>query len=94
MNKDLESISKWVHQWTMLFSPDSSKQATEVYFLWKYGPIYDLPLTFNKNAAQMCAVQKHLNQFLDNELDFNYHADNKIKTCNKIIGIIEQLTHF
>ena len=56
MNKDLESISKWVHQWTMLFSPDSSKQATEVYFLWKYGPIYDLPLTFNKNAAQMCAV--------------------------------------
>ena len=32
MNKDLESISKWVHQWTMLFSPDSSKQATEVYF--------------------------------------------------------------
>ena len=51
MNEDLESISKWAHQWKMLFNPDPSKHATEVYFSWKHGPIPDLPLTFNENTV-------------------------------------------
>ena len=33
MDKDLESVCKWTHQQKMLFNPDPSKQATEVYFL-------------------------------------------------------------
>ena len=45
MNKDLESITKRVCKRIMLFNPDRSMQALEVFFLQKHGPITDLPLT-------------------------------------------------
>ena len=44
LNKDLGNISKWTHQWKILFNPNSSKQATEAYFSRKHGPIPDLSL--------------------------------------------------
>ena len=32
LNHDLKIISKWAHQWKMVFNPDPTKQATEVLF--------------------------------------------------------------
>ena len=32
LNKDLETISKWAHQWKMQFNPDKNKQAVQVIF--------------------------------------------------------------
>ena len=37
LNKDLETIIKWVFQWKMLFNPDPVKQAIEVCFSHKTG---------------------------------------------------------
>ena len=79
MNKDLERISKWDHQWKMLFNPDLSEQATEEYFSRNHKLVNNLSLMFNKNAAQMRAVQKHLGLCLDSKL----HRD-------KIIGIMKR----
>ena len=90
INKDLENISRWAHEWKMLINPDPSKQETEVYFSRKHEPIPDLPLTFNKSTVQMCAVQKHLGLFLDIKLNFNYHFDNKINKCNKMIWMMKR----
>ena len=41
--------------------------------------------------VQQCLSQKHLELFLDNKLDFNKHLDEKIKKCNKIIGMMKKL---
>ena len=32
LNKDLQKITEWVHQWKMSFNPDLNKQAQEVIF--------------------------------------------------------------
>ena len=34
--------------------------------------------------------QKHLGIVLDSKLNFNAHVDQKIKKCNRIIGLIRQ----
>ena len=32
LDKDLEAVSKWTHQWKMQFNPDKNKQAVQVIF--------------------------------------------------------------
>ena len=32
LNRDLERITEWAHQWKMVFNPDITKQAVEVIF--------------------------------------------------------------
>ena len=57
----------------MLFNPDSTKQATEVYFCSQEN------LTFNNNKIQSAPAQKHLGIILDFKLDFNQHIDDQKK---------------
>ena len=33
LEKDLQTVTKWAHQWKMVFNPDLNKQAVEVIFL-------------------------------------------------------------
>ena len=35
LNEDLSKISQWGYKWKMLFNPDASKEAQEVFFLCK-----------------------------------------------------------
>ena len=76
----------------MQFNPDPNRQANEVIFSRKSKVHSDLPLTFNNNDIKKCSYQKHLGIILDSKLDFNVHADNKIKKYYKIIGIIKRLS--
>ena len=50
------------------------------------------PVTFNNNAITKCPHQKHMGDILDSKLDFNIHIEQKIKKCNKIIGLIRRLS--
>ena len=50
-----------------------------------------LPVKFNNNNITRCSRQKHLEVVLDSNLNFNTHIDQKIKKCNKMIGLIRQL---
>ena len=45
------------------------------------------PVTFNNNAITKCPHQKHLGLVFDSKLDFIIHIEQKIKKCNKIIGL-------
>ena len=78
----------------MLFNPDPSKQAKEMYFSRKYGQILDLQLAFHKNTVQMCAVQKYLGLFLGCKRNFNCHVDNKKYKCNKIVSLSISVVSF
>ena len=35
LNKDLQKIGEWEHQWKMSFNPDLNKQVQEVFFFFK-----------------------------------------------------------
>ena len=41
---------------------------------------------------QKCNYQKHLGVTLDSNLNFNTHIDQKIKKCNKLIGLLKRLS--
>ena len=91
LNNDLNKISKWAFQWTMLFNPDPSKQAIKICFSHKRDNENYPSLAFNDIKVQLATRQKHLRLILDSKLDFNEHINNKINKCNKIIGIIKRL---
>ena len=45
LNKDLETISEWAHQWKMQFNPDKNKQAVQIIFLIRF-PSPHIPFVF------------------------------------------------
>ena len=64
-NKDLKLISQRVYQWKMLFNPDPTKQATEVFFSHKRDNVSHEPLTFNNDKITSAPAPKHLGLILD-----------------------------
>ena len=92
LNSDLENISKWAFQWKMQFNPDPNKQANEVYFSKKTKNSSHPPVAFNSNVIKKYPHHKHLGIVLDSKLDFKFHVDQKIKKCNKLIGLIRRLS--
>ena len=64
LNDDLSTISEWAHRWKMLFNPDITKQAQEVFFLRK-NTKNDHPIVyFNEAPVVHTACQKHLGMHL------------------------------
>ena len=94
LNTDLEKISQWAYQWKMQFNPDPNKQANEVIFSRKLvsNNLSHPPVKFNNNNITRCSHQKHLGVVLDSNLNFNTHIDQKIKKCNKMMGLIRRLS--
>ena len=94
LNDDLEKISYWAYQWKMQFDPDPNKQANEVIFSRKTSSknLSHPPIKFNNSDISKCPHQKHLGIVLDSELNFSAHVDQKIKKCNRIIGLIRRLS--
>ena len=93
LNIDLEKINQWAFQWKMQFNPDPNKQANEVIFSRKMNNNLSYPpVKFNGNSITKCSDQKHLEVVLDSKLDFNTLIDQKIKKCNKLIGLMKRLS--
>ena len=92
LNSDLEKITKWAHQWKMQFNPDPNKQANEVIFSKKLNGISYPPVKFNNNDIAKCSDQKPLGIVLDSMLNFESHVNQKIKKCNKLVGVIRRLS--
>ena len=94
LNGDLENISQWAYQWKMQINPDPNKQANEVIFSRKCDSanVFHPLIKLNNNSIPKCPSQKHLGIVLDSKLNFNSHVDDKIKKCNKLIGLIRRLS--
>ena len=94
LNGDLEKISQWVYQWKMQFNSDSNKQANEVIYSRKSDSanVFHPSTKLNNNSIPKCPSQKHSGIVLDSKLNFNSHVDDKIKKCNKLIGLIRRLS--
>ena len=50
------------------------------------------PVKLSNNNITRCFNQKHLGVVLNSNLNFNTHIDQKIKKCNKIVGLIRRLS--
>ena len=78
----------------MQFNPDPNKQANEVIFSRKTSSnnLSHPPIKFNMMDISECPHQKHLGIVLDSKLNFIAHVDQKIKKCNRTIGLIKRLS--
>ena len=78
----------------MKFNPDPNKQENEIIFSRKLvsNNLSHPPVKFSNNNITRCSHQKHLGVVLDSNLNFNTHIDQKIKKCNKLIGLIKRLS--
>ena len=76
----------------MQFNPNPKKQVNEVIFSRKSNRCTYPPVTFNNNIIATFLHQKHLSAVLDSKLDFSIHIEQKIRKCNKIIGLIRRLS--
>ena len=75
----------------MQCNPDPKKQIYEVIFSLKLSKCTYPPVTLN-NIIATCPLHKHLGVVLDSKLGFSIYIEQKIKKCNKIIGLIRQLS--
>ena len=78
----------------MQFNPNPNKQANEVIFSQKSNSnsFPYPPVKFNENNITKCSDQKHLGIVLDSKPNFNAHIDQKIKNCNKLIGLLKRFS--
>ena len=90
LNSELESISNWAYQWKLQFNPDHKKQANETIFSRKSNTYMYPPVKFNKNTITKSPHQRYLDVILNFKLGVNIHIEQKIKTCNMIIGLVRR----
>ena len=78
----------------MQFNPDPNKQANEIIFSRKLVSknLSHPPVKFNNNNITRCSHQKHLEVVLDLNLNFNIQVNQKIKKCDKMIGLLRRLS--
>ena len=78
----------------MQFNSDPSNQTNEVIFSPKtsLNSLSHPLIKFNNDGISKCPHQKHLGIVLDSKLNFSAHVDQKIKKCNRVIGLTRQLS--
>ena len=94
LNRDLEIISNWAHQWKMKFHPDKNKQAVQVIFSQKTEAVAHPPVCVNRFEVVVKAEHKHLGMILDSKVSFQNHVKEAIIKARKGIGIIRFLSKY
>ena len=94
LNRDLEIISNWAHQWKIQFNPDKNKQAVQVIFSQKKEAVAHATLFFNGFETVVKAEHKYLGMILDSKLSFQSHVREAIIKARKGIGIIRFLSKY
>ena len=94
LNRDLDIISNWAHQWKMQFNPDINKQAIQVIFSQKKGTVDHPSIFFNGSEIAVKLEDKHLGMILDSKLNFHSHIREAIIKARRGIGIIRFLSKY
>ena len=89
-NNDLLLILKWAFNLKMLFNPDPTKPAQEV-FSRKRKTHYHPTLSLNNIQVERTSSQKHLALILDEKLNFKLHIESAIVKINKSVAVVKKL---
>ena len=93
LNEDLSKVSRWAHQWKMLFNSDSSKQAQETAFSRKNRGSNHGSISFNNMIISKENVPKHLGLLLDVRLNLVEHINAQIKNVFANRSILKHFFH-
>ena len=94
LEKDLQTITTWAHQWKMVFNPDLTKQAIEVIFSVKTKKPVHSALVFNGIPVSREDHTKHLGVYLDSRLNFSKHIREAVKNASKGLSLLKYLSKY
>ena len=78
LNKDLQKIAEWEHQWKMSFNPDLNKQVQEVFFfLRKMTKSFHPQISLDNVSVSRASFKNHLGIYPDEKLNFNHYIKHK-----------------
>ena len=92
--KDIETISRWGHQWKTIFNPYLTKQAIEIISSCKTKKPVHPELSFNDIPIAREDHTKHLGMFLDSRLNFSKHIKEKILKALKGLSLLRLLSQY
>ena len=85
LNRDVEVISNWVHQWKMQFNIDKSKHAIQVIFSQKKDAVIHPVVFFNGCEVAVKTEHKHQGMILDSKLNFQSHIREAITKAREVL---------
>ena len=94
LERDLNFVTNWAHQWKMVFNPDLTKQAIEIVFSVKSKKSEHPELLFNGIPISREDHTKHLGVFLDSRLNFSKHVQEAVNKALKGISLLKFLSKF
>ena len=77
----------------MLFNPDPTKPAQEVFFSRKKKTLYHPTLSLNNIQVERASSQKHLGLILDEKLKFKQHIESATVKINKGVAVMKKLRY-
>ena len=90
LNRDLDSISNWAHQWLVTFSPPKTESML-ITFKTRNQPHPPLFLENAKIVEVNC--HKHLGVTLTNDLTWKDHIPNIVKTAGENVDLMSRLMY-
>ena len=94
LDKDLQTVTNWAHQWKMIFNPDLTKQAIEVIFSVKKNKPQHPDLTMNGVPVAKNDHTKHLGVYLDSVLNFSKHVKEAVLKALKGLSLLKYLSKY
>ena len=77
----------------MQFNPELNKQEKVIFSQKSNSNSFPYPpVKFSEKNITKCYFEKLLGIVFDSKLNFNTHIDQKIKKCNKLIGLMKRLS--
>ena len=94
LDKDLQTVTNWAHQWKIIFNPDLTKQAIEVIFSVKKNKPQHPDLTMNGVPVAKNDRTKHLGVYLDSGLNFCKHVKKAVLKALKGVSLLKYLSKY
>ena len=86
----MQKMSEWAYKWKMSFNSHLNKRAQEVILSRKLNKSSH-PKIFCNNAPIFCAnLEKHLEMYLDETVNFNLHIKEKMSKAMKDWSVIKK----
>ena len=90
LQSDINTVSKWTEKWHLKLNVEKCKIMTVGKAHPSHTHVYKLPVGIGSQDLNRVTQEKDLGVLVDSNLNFESHILSKVKTCNRITGLIKR----